>query len=135
VRPLAGGLLPGWGVSHDRIALGKTGEDLACRELERRGYAILARRYRCRGGELDIIARDGETLVFVEVKTRDGREFGEGVEAVTALKRRRITQVALDYVARHGSMDRPCRFDVVSIQSGTSGSTIEVFHSAFDASS
>ena len=120
-------------VSKDRIALGKTGEDLACRELERRGYAILARRYRCRGGELDIIARDGQTLVFVEVKTRDGREFGEGVDAVTARKRRRITQVALDYVARHGLTDCPCRFDVVSIQIDGSRSTIHLFQSAFDA--
>ena len=121
------------GMTYARIALGKTGEDLACGELERRGYAILARRYRSRDGELDIIARDGQTLVFVEVKTRDGRQFGEGVEAVTALKRRRITQVALDYVARHGLTDCPCRFDVVSIQLGGSGSTIEVFQSAFDA--
>ena len=57
-------------MSHARQILGKYGEDLACRELERRGYAIIARRYRRRGGELDIIARDGQTVVFVEVKTR-----------------------------------------------------------------
>ena len=120
-------------MSHDRVALGKTGENLACGELERRGYVILARRYRRRGGELDVIARDGQTLVFVEVKTRDGREFGEGVDAVTARKRRRITQVALDYVARHGLTDCPCRFDVVSIQIDGSRSTIHLFQSAFDA--
>ena len=120
-------------MSHDRVALGRTGEDLACGELERRGYVILARRYRRRGGELDVIARDGQTLVFVEVKTRDGREFGEGVDAVTARKRRRITQVALDYVARHGLTDCPCRFDVVSIQIDGSRSTIHLFQSAFDA--
>ena len=59
-------------MSQARQSLGKTGEDLACRELERRGYAIVARRYRRRGGELDIIARDGQTIVFVEVKTRTG---------------------------------------------------------------
>ena len=120
-------------MSHDRVALGKTGENLACGELERRGYVILARRYRRRGGELDVIARDGQTLVFVEVKTRDGRAFGEGVDAVTARKRRRITQVALDYVARHGLTDCPCRFDVVSIQIDGSRSTIHLFRSAFDA--
>ena len=120
-------------MSHDGVALGRTGEDLACGELERRGYVILARRYRRRGGELDVIARDGQTLVFVEVKTRDGREFGEGVDAVTARKRRRITQVALDYVARHGLTDCPCRFDVVSIQIDGSRSTIHLFQSAFDA--
>ena len=120
-------------MSHDRVVLGRTGEDLACGELERRGYVILARRYRRRGGELDVIARDGQTLVFVEVKTRDGREFGEGVDAVTARKRRRITRVALDYVARHGLTDCPCRFDVVSIQIDGSRSTIHLFQSAFDA--
>jgi hypothetical protein len=59
-------------VSGARIALGKSGEDLACRELERRGYAIVARRFRVRSGELDIVARDGAVLVFVEVKTRVG---------------------------------------------------------------
>src|SRR6186713_2815873 len=98
-----------------RITLGKTGEDLACRELERRGYAIVARRYRQRGGELDIIARDGATLVFVEVKARHGREFGEAAEAVTSFKRRRIAHLALDYIVRHHLSACPCRFDVVSI--------------------
>src|SRR5437762_8525459 len=87
-------------VSQDRVILGKTGEDLACRELERRGYAIVARRYRRRCGELDIIARDGPTLVFVEVKTREGCAFGQAAEAVTALKRRRMAQVAVDYMTR-----------------------------------
>src|SRR5205823_10903083 len=98
-----------------RIAFGKTGEDLACRELERRGYEILDRRYRRRGGEIDIIARDGETTVFVEVKTRDGCEFGDGSESVRSWKQRRMTGVALDYASRHNLIDTPCRFDVMSI--------------------
>src|SRR6058998_2639473 len=102
-------------MSQDRVILGKTGEDLACRELERRGYAIVARRYRRRGGELDIIARDGPTLVFVEVKAREDRSFGEAAEAVTARKRRRIVRLAMDYVMRHHLANDPCRFDVVSI--------------------
>ena len=71
-------LLAARGMSRDRIALGKSGEDLACAELERRGYAIVARRYRRRGGEMDIIARDGATMVFVEVKAREGHAFGDG---------------------------------------------------------
>ena len=66
-----------------RQALGKTGEDLAVEELERRGYAILARRYRTRHGEIDIVARDGETTVFVEVKARADAECGTAAEAVT----------------------------------------------------
>ena len=119
-------------MTSERIALGKTGEDLACRELERRGYAIIARRYRRRGGELDIIARDGQTLVFVEVKARDGRSFGEAAEGVTPFKRRRIVQLALDYVMRHHLTDRPCRFDVVSIHFDNEQPAVEVYQGAFD---
>ena len=118
-----------------RIALGKTGEDLACQELERRGYVIVARRYRSRGGELDIIARDGPTLVFVEVKARHGYEFGDGVEAVTAFKRRRIGRLAMDYVVRHRLSNAPCRFDVVSIHfDADRPPLIEVYQNAFDMS-
>jgi putative endonuclease len=116
-----------------RIALGKTGEDLACRELERRGYAILARRYRLRIGEIDIVCRDGKTLVFVEVKAREGKVFGDAAEAVTPTKRRRIVALATEYLARHHLSDHPCRFDVVSIQMNAGQSTIEVFQGAFDA--
>ena len=116
-----------------RQEMGKTGEDLACRELERRGYAIVARRYRRRGGELDIIARDGPTLVFVEVKARDGHAFGEAGEAVTGFKRRRITRLALDYMMRYHLADCPCRFDVVAIHFEAGRPTVEVFQGAFDA--
>src|SRR5882672_7266999 len=119
-------------MSNRRIALGKTGEDLACRELERRGYAVVARGYRRRGGELDIVARDGQTLVFVEVKARHGCAFGDAAEAVTWLKRRRIQQLALDYVMRHHLADCPCRFDVVSIQFDAGRAAIEVYKGAFD---
>jgi putative endonuclease len=109
------------------------GEDLACAELERLGYAIIARRYRRHLGELDIIARDGATLVFIEVKTRDGYDFGEAAEAVTFVKRRRMTQVALDYLARHRLVGSPCRFDVVSVQIGNGEPSIELYRNAFDA--
>src|SRR3977135_869249 len=105
---MAQGLLAVAAMSRTRVIFGKTGEDLAVQELERRGYAIVARRYRRRGGELDIIARDGPTLVFVEVKARDGRAFGEAAEAVTRLKQRRITRLALDYMTRHHLSDCPC---------------------------
>ena len=114
-----------------RQTLGKMGEDLACRELERRGYAIVARRYRRRGGELDIIARDGATMVFVEVKAREGREFGEAAEAIGYFKRRRMMAVALDYITRQHLADCPCRFDVVSIQLQDGHPQIEVYQNAF----
>ena len=120
-------------MSHARQILGKHGEDLACGELERRGYAIVARRYRRRGGELDIIARDGATLVFIEVKARDSHAFGAAAEAVTRLKRRKITELALDYMMRNHLSDCPCRFDVVSIHFDSGRPVIDVFQNAFDA--
>ena len=128
---VASGLLVMRPMTDARAALGKMGEDLACRELERRGYAILARRYRRRGGELDIVARDGPTVVFVEVKTRDGDRFGEGAEAVTAAKRRKIVQVATDYVMRHRLADCPLRFDVVAIRLDEGRPAIELYQNAF----
>ena len=120
-------------MSRSRIVVGKTGEDLACRELERRGYAIVARRYRRRRGELDIIARDGRTLVFVEVKARGGHAFGNAAEAVTWQKRQRIVRLASEYVMRHHLSESPCRFDVVSIQFDDGRPVIEVFQNAFSA--
>ena len=119
-------------MTRSRVLFGKTGEDLACRELERRGYAIVARRYRRRHGEVDIIARDGTTLVFIEVKARDGRAFGEAVEAVTPIKRRRLARLALDYMTRHRLVDCPCRFDVVAIQMDGERPVVEVYRNAFD---
>jgi len=121
-------------MSQARQSLGKFGEDLACQALERRGYAILARRYRRRGGELDIVARDGQIVVFVEVKTREGCEFGAGAESVTSLKRRRMASVALDYMARHNLVERPCRFDVVSIDMNGQEPRVELYQNAFDVS-
>jgi putative endonuclease len=119
-------------MSDARQTLGKIGEDLACEELQRRGYAILARRYRRRGGELDIVARDGQTIVFVEVKTREGCEFGAGAESVTRFKRRRMANVALDFLARNKLVESPCRFDVVSIDMAEPKPKIELYQNAFD---
>jgi putative endonuclease len=121
-------------MSRNRIALGKTGEDLACGELERRGYVIVARRYRRQRGELDIIARDGETVVFVEVKTRHDQAFGGAAEAVGFVKRRRMARLAMEYVLRHDLTKCPCRFDVVSIHFDQERPVIEVFRNAFDLS-
>ncbi len=109
------------------------GEELAVAELERRGYAILARRYRTRAGEIDIIARDGETTVFVEVKARVSDEFGSAAEAVTAWKQRRLARMAVDYLARTGLACGPCRFDVVAIDGiGGPSEVITVYPNAFD---
>ena len=116
-----------------RQILGKLGEDLACAELERLGYAVLDRRYRTKFGEIDIVASEGGTTVFIEVKTRVGEQFGGGAEALTAWKQRRITQMAVDYLARHRLHDRPCRFDVVTIEMEGGQPRIQVYAHAFDA--
>ena len=94
---------------------GAAGESLACRHLESRGLVILARNFRCRSGEVDLVARDGETTVFVEVKERARATHGEACDAVTFGKRRRIVRAARIYAAARGLYESPLRFDVVSI--------------------
>jgi putative endonuclease len=116
-----------------RQSLGKLGEDLACAELARRGYEILERRYRTRYGEIDIIARSGASLVFVEVKARDGNAFGGGEAAVTVCKQQRIVRMAIDFLARRRLQDQPCRFDVVTIDFEGGRPKIEVYPHAFTA--
>jgi putative endonuclease len=116
----------------DRLSLGQVGEDLACRELARLGYRILARRYRTRFGEIDIIASEGGAVVFVEVKARRSATYGEAAESIPSRKRRRIGAMALDYLAWTGRLNSPCRFDVVAIDGfGRSGQKIRVIPNAF----
>ena len=117
--------------SHNQT-LGAAGESLACRELQRRGYAILAKRYRSRFGEIDLIARDGDTIAFVEVKTRSNDAFGRPAEAVTFRKQRRLGLAALDYLVRCGLEGTHCRFDVVSITATAPRPRVEVLRAAFD---
>ena len=114
-----------------RQAFGKLGEDVACTELEKRGYLVLARRYRTRAGELDIVARDGDCLVFIEVKARQDGSFGDPEEAVTMQKQQRMTWMATDYLSRNGLLDVPCRFDVVGINTATVPPTVTVIADAF----
>ena len=120
--------------SDKRQSLGLAGEDLACKELERLGYEILARRYRTRFGEIDIVAKHKQSTVFVEVKARCGDEYGGGAAAVTPWKQRRITQMAVDYLSRHNLHDTPCRFDVVTVDVRGDQTEIAVYAHAFDAS-
>ncbi|HVC20543.1 MAG TPA: YraN family protein [Vicinamibacterales bacterium] len=120
-------------MTRERVRLGISGENLACAALRRRGYEIVARRHRSRLGEIDIIARDGRTLVFVEVKARSGSDYGSGADAVTVWKQRHILRVAEEYLASRGLSDTPCRFDVVVVQwEGEGRATVEVIRSAFD---
>jgi putative endonuclease len=118
-----------------QVVLGKSGENYACWELERLGYEILERRYRTRVGEIDIVARDRGTLVFIEVKARRSGRFGPPAEAVGARKRLKLMQMASSYIfAKRLSNDR-CRFDVVSVTFGAGERLpkIEIFKAAFDA--
>ena len=117
-----------------RQRIGESGEDLACRELTARGYAILERRYRTRHGEIDIVAQDGDTMVFVEVRMKTTLEFGSAAESVTRQKQRRVIAMALEYLARHSIANRPCRFDVVAIDHVDGGSPVlTLIPGAFDA--
>jgi len=100
-----------------RVALGRAGEDLAARHLEARGYRILERGFRIRDGEIDLVADDGGTVVFVEVKTRSGTACGRPAEAVDGRKQRRLLRAARVWLHRHGATERPCRFDVIEILS------------------
>jgi putative endonuclease len=118
-------------VTFARQALGVDGEDVACRVLEARGYRILARRYRTRIGEIDVVARQGECIVFVEVKTRRDGRFGDPAAAVTAEKQRRLTVMASDYLARHRLERVPARFDVVGILVGEGRPRVDVIVDAF----
>lgn len=90
---------------------GDSAEALAALFLERRGLKILARNYRCRFGEIDLVAENGATLVFVEVRARRSEGFGGPAESITAAKRRRLVAAARHYLAAAG--ERPARFDVV----------------------
>lgn len=114
--------------------LGRAGEEAAARWLEGRGMRILARCFRVRGGEIDLVARDGSTLVFVEVKSRSGLSFGRPSEAVDRRKRARLVRAAALYLLAHGGEERPCRFDVVEVLAGPSGRlSVRHLRDAFDA--
>jgi putative endonuclease len=116
-----------------RARAGASGEELACRHLLSRGFVILDRNYRCRSGEVDIVARDGEATVFVEVKERGGSSHGDGLEAVTFGKRRRIIRAARLYAASRDLTERHLRFDVVAIdRSDGDPPTIRHERHAFD---
>jgi len=118
-----------------RQLLGKRGEDLACAELEKRGYIIVDRRFRTRCGELDIVARDGGVLVFIEVKARSGSNFGTPFESVTWKKRQRLSQMAASYLFIRRLAGVACRFDVVAVVERQGMQTIELLRGAFDMES
>lgn len=126
---------PLWIAWDRRLPLGRRGENAAARYLRRLGYIILARSQRDAIGEIDVVAVDRRTVVFVEVKTRASHDAGHPAEAVDEDKQRRLTRLALSYLKRHDLLECKSRFDVVAVTwpDGDKRPMIEHFKDAFEA--
>lgn len=109
---------------------GRLAEDLAARFLERKGLKIVARNYRCRGGEIDLVCRDGKALVFVEVRLRRNAAFGGAAASVTSTKQRRIILAAQHFLTTNALTESDCRFDCI-LMNGVSGDRLEWLRDAF----
>jgi putative endonuclease len=118
---------------NNKCVLGQTGEELAAGYLQRAGYRILLRNYRKKCGEIDIIAEEKGTLVFIEVKTRKTETFGSPFAAITKKKQQQISRVAQDYLSRHNLFNKPARFDVIAILiKGQQPPIIQLITNAFE---
>jgi putative endonuclease len=115
-------------VRDGRRRLGAFGERLAAAHLAAKGYRIRARNYRCREGEIDIVAQDGETLVFVEVRTRRGDALGTPAESITAIKESRLVAAATAYVQALSQPPADQRIDVVAVQLSPGGRLLAIDH-------
>ena len=113
---------------------GRLGEDLAARYLLDQGYIVVERNYRKRFGEVDIIAREKQTLVFIEVKTRQSQQYGSPFEAVDSRKQRQLTKIALDYLLTHRHDGGEARFDVIAVVLDKQQTLVTIDHlkNAFD---
>ena len=115
----------------DRKAIGKTGEEAAARYLEKKGCGILERNVRTAYGEIDLIVLNGESLVFVEVKTRTSKAFGYPETGITELKRTHMVHCAEDYLQTHPEWQYPWQLDVISVELDQNGGVrIEWFENA-----
>ena len=118
----------------DNRKKGAQGEILAAARLQKEGYRIIERNYRCRYGEIDLIAMDKQDVVFIEVKGRGSDTFGAPEEAIGPAKQKRISKVALHYLRERGLGDRNARFDVVAIRFAPRGNRVQLIRNAFDLS-
>ena len=114
-----------------RTDTGREGEDAALAVYRRRGFDLVARNWRCRIGELDLIVTRGDMLVFCEVKTRRGSGFGGGYEAVTGRKRTKVRAITEAFLVSTRSRPGSIRFDVASVTLGAGGPEVELFEDAF----
>jgi putative endonuclease len=119
-------------MSKASIELGRRGEQAAVDFLKQSGYRIVRTNYRTRLGQIDIIARDKQTVCFIEVKTRRTDRFGRPAEAIGCLKQRKISQVALIFLKQNKLMNYPARFDLVSISTLQKQPRIEIIKNAFN---
>jgi putative endonuclease len=110
---------------------GRLGESLAIAHLKKNGYPILDRNYRNCFGEIDVIARQGETIVFVEVKSRSSDRFGPSKAAVDRTKQQKISRVALGYLKEKRQTGKKARFDVVCVDAGQKHCQVEIIANAF----
>jgi putative endonuclease len=118
----------------DPRARGRWAERVAREFLKSRGLEPLCENYRFKGGEIDLIMRDDETIVFVEVRYRNRSRFGDGAESITPLKQRRVIATAMHYLQHAHTLAQPtCRFDVIAISKDTHRHDIEWIPDAFDA--
>jgi putative endonuclease len=117
-------------MSTPKIAQGQAAEELACRYLTQQGLILIERNFRCRMGELDLIMRDGEYLVFIEVRSRGNRNYGTPAETVTIHKQKRLIRAAAYYLQRH-HLNIPCRFDIVAISNIQNEKDLEWIKDAF----
>ena len=115
-----------------RIRTGKKGEDIAVVYLKSAGYRIVERNYKCLFGEIDIVAKDGDTVVFVEVKSRKSEEFGDPQVAVGLEKQKKISKISLKYLEEKHLYHCNARFDVVAIKMLPSGNKVELIQNAFE---
>jgi putative endonuclease len=115
-----------------RIQMGKLGEDLAVAYLQKAGYRILAQNYRCLYGEVDIIALDGDFIVFIEVKSRKSERFGQPQEAVGLEKQKKLSRISLHYLQQKRLENRNARFDVMAVKLLPDGTRIELIRNAFN---
>ena len=119
-------------MTKERLELGQFGEELAYKKIKSLGYKKIIRNYKCPLGEVDLIANDGDTLVFVETKTRKGKSVGYAKEAVTARKRRQLSKVALFYMKSNNCCETKARVDVIAVSLKGGTPLIEVIKNAFD---
>jgi putative endonuclease len=118
-----------------RQEVGRAGEEVAVQYLCQQGYRILERNYRCRFGEIDLIARDGRMLAFVEVKTRRSQKYGPAAAAVTLVKQRHLIKASQTYLFQRKKTDECCRFDVVTVEMDVQPPHIELIKDAFQSTS